>query len=231
MPLRVKQYVTVIITAAALILVSALATWSFPDPGEFTLLLGMAVFSATLKLRLPGVEGTYSLLFVFVVAAATLFSPVQTVLLASAGVLAQCVVVCSKRPTVTQILFNIAQAGVAARIAHWARTALEKAGHQGHTFEVVLVTGMVYFACNTAIVSGVMALLSTSSVIRVWTKWHLVCFPYHLLATLICAAVIAERSVVHVSDIALTVPALTMMYLFFTYRSRRLKLLSRGSKG
>ena len=68
MPATAKTYVATVIAAGVAVLAAAGANWTTSEPKEFLIYVALAVLASVLKLRLPGVEGTYSLNFLFILA-------------------------------------------------------------------------------------------------------------------------------------------------------------------
>ncbi len=65
MPRTAKVYIALILIAGAGVLLVAAGSWSATSLPQFFTLLGFAAVASTLKLRIPGVEGTMSPNFVF----------------------------------------------------------------------------------------------------------------------------------------------------------------------
>ena len=133
------------------------------------------------KLRLPGMDRTYSLSFLFLIYGVAHFSLPQTLIAGCAGVVAQSVLNTKKRPSPIQVLFNtgnvvisvgacfaVARAGLAAGISHYPSAVL--AG-----------VASAYFVVNTVLVSGVLSLLQSKPLKEACSQWYLWSFPYYLI--------------------------------------------------
>src|SRR5215831_19008937 len=55
-----KAYITLVIVSGTLILLLAAGSWSSTNLKQFIIFLGLAALASTLKVRIPGIEGTMS---------------------------------------------------------------------------------------------------------------------------------------------------------------------------
>src|SRR5271157_4092154 len=60
-----KTYIYAVIGAGGCVLAWSGLTWSHADPLLWALFSALAILASVVKLRLPGMEGTYSLNFLF----------------------------------------------------------------------------------------------------------------------------------------------------------------------
>src|SRR4029077_19641679 len=67
MPKIDKAYVALVTRAGIAVLFVAAGSWSCSSLRQFLIFLGLAAVSSTLKVRIPGIEGTMSPNFVFLV--------------------------------------------------------------------------------------------------------------------------------------------------------------------
>lgn len=69
-----KAYIFAVIGAGALALSCALASWSLAVPRPWMIFAALAVLASAVKLRLPGMDGNYSLSFLFLLYGVAHFS-------------------------------------------------------------------------------------------------------------------------------------------------------------
>src|SRR5947208_12470320 len=99
MPKNAKIYIALIITLGLALLAGSLAFRAeFSDlPRYFSYLL-LAVIASTLKVRLPGITGTISVNFLFILIGIADFTLAETITMGCAAILVQCVWRARQRP-------------------------------------------------------------------------------------------------------------------------------------
>ena len=107
-----KVYIGSVIAAGGVVLDASLANWSSPDPLKWAIYLALAVLASVVKLRLPGLDGSYSLGFLFVLYGVAHCNLPETLMAACAGAVATCLVNTRKRPSLVQVLFNIGNVAI-----------------------------------------------------------------------------------------------------------------------
>src|SRR6266436_2400113 len=103
-----KLYVSVTIALGALAVLPAASQWKFSDPVRYCCYLLVALFASGLKVRLPGVKGTMSVSYVFILLGIAELSFAEIVLL---GVLSTAVQIFwrpKSPPQPMQVYFNLA---------------------------------------------------------------------------------------------------------------------------
>jgi len=127
-----------------------------------------------MKVRLPGLHGTISVNFVFILMALTQFSLGETLTIALGATLVQCLWRPKTRPKLIQVLFNTFdrtdQHSASLRAAHAVPGQL-------HLLIALAPAATVFFVMNTGMISLVLALLSKTTLLAVWKQCHLWAFP------------------------------------------------------
>jgi hypothetical protein len=164
-----------------------------------------------MKVRLPGLHGTISVNFVFILMALTQFSLVETLTIAFAATLVQCLWMPKTRPKLVQVLYNTSTVLISAALAYACAHVVPG---PDHPFIALAPAATVFFVMNTGMISLVLALLSKSKLLAVWKQCHFWAFPYYLVGAAIAAAV--EQSSVTVGW-RFSLLALPVMYLIYTY--------------
>src|SRR6266542_420198 len=104
-----KLYISLVIAGGAAVLVASAAQASAPRrPVALLVYLTFAMAASLIKLRLPGIAGSYSLNFLFLLFGILHFTLFETVLVSCMASLVQSLGNAKKRPTLVQILFNMA---------------------------------------------------------------------------------------------------------------------------
>ncbi len=154
---------------------------------RFLCYLLLALLSSGLKVALPGVSGTLSVSFLFILASLVELGPLQTMLIGVGSALVQIYWHARKRPPFYQVLFNLGAIAISIRCSEAAFHS-SLAGALGGSLPVrLLLATVAYFICNTFPVASAISLTEKRSFSRVWRECYFWAFPYYLLgATLVC---------------------------------------------
>ena len=174
----------------------------------------LALVASTLKVRLPGITGTISVNFLFILVAIALFTFPETVLLASLACMVQCLWRAKSRPRIVQLSFNIAtlaiSSGASYRLSH-----LVAGSPSPHTGVLLAVAAAFYFTADTMLVSGVIALVQGKSLFAVWQQCYLWSFPYYLAGAAIAALVVETNRELGWAMSLLILPLMYLVYVFY----------------
>ena len=201
------------------ILIEAAGTWSCSNPVRFLSYFVVALLSSGMKVSLPSISGTMSVAFLFTLIGVEELSLPETLLMISAATLLQCTWNVKRRPTVTQILFNISNIAVAIYLCE--RVFNSSYIHiLGVAPPIRLVLASVtYFAVNTLPVAAVIAFTENKRMTQIWKECYFWSFPYYLVGAAIAGMFSAAN---RVFGWELTLLALPVVFLI--YRSYRLYL-------
>src|SRR5947199_10826107 len=119
MPTKAKTFIALAIVPGLMMLALGISHWESDDPVRFTIYLLLALVASTLKVRLPGITGTMSLNFLFILLGISQLSFSETVLLGAVATIMQCIWKSRTRPSIPQVLFNIASLTMAITSAHF----------------------------------------------------------------------------------------------------------------
>jgi hypothetical protein len=212
MPTNAKLYIATSVALGYALLAGTLTWFSeFPDVARYLACLSLACIASTMKVRLPGLHGTISVNFVFILMALTQFSLVETLTIAFAATLVQCLWRPKTRPKLVQVLFNTSTVLISAALAYACAHAVPG---QDHPFIALAPAATVFFVVNTGMISLVLALLSKSTLLAVWKQCHFWSFPYYLVGAAIAAGVAQSSMTV---GWRFSLLALPVMYLIYAY--------------
>jgi diguanylate cyclase (GGDEF)-like protein/putative nucleotidyltransferase with HDIG domain len=186
-------------------------------PVKFFCYLVIAVAASRLKVNLPGITGTMSVNFLFVLAGVLEMSMPETMALGCAAVLVQCL--SNGRPVPVQVAFNVCSTALATAgtffLYHYA--LLHSAVHNPST--LLFGAACVYFISNTLPVAIVISLTEKRLLRKIWSECYFWSFPYYLVG----AGVVGMMSWIHEwADWQTSLLTLPVVYLI--YRSYRLYL-------
>src|SRR6266852_9345536 len=108
MPTKAKIFVALAIVPGVTMLALGVSHWECADSVRFTIYLLLALVASTLKVRLPGVTGTMSVNFLFILIGVSQLSFSETLALGAVATVTQCVWNTRMRPNIPQVLFNVA---------------------------------------------------------------------------------------------------------------------------
>ena len=212
MPTKAKLYIGTSVALGYALLAGTLIFFSqFPDVARYLACLSLACIASTMKVRLPGLHGTISVNFVFILIALTQFSLAETLTIAFAATLVQCLWRPKTRPKLVQVLFNTSTVLISAALAYACAHAVPT---QNHPLIALAPAATMFFVLNTGMISLVLALISKSAVLALWKQCHLWAFPYYLVGAAIAAAVGQSSQAV---GWRISLLALPVMYLIYAY--------------
>jgi len=187
---------------------------SFRDLGAYVCYFALALLTSSMKVRLPGITGTISVNFLFVLIAIAAFSYAETLTLASVACIVQCIWKAKRRPKWFQVSFNVATLAISSGIAYRAAHAM--AGAERQNLPVLLsVAVCLYFTVNTLLVSGVLALIDSKPLLDVWKQCYLWSFPYYLAGAVVACLVVACGESAGWAPSMLILPVMFMIYRFY----------------
>jgi hypothetical protein len=209
---RAKLYLVCTLALGILLAIDGLSRWHTLGLASWLEFFVMAIVASGCKVKLPRMEGTYSLSFIFILATCVQCSLGEAILTGCAAIITQRLWSRKKQPTASQIAFNVA-AMVITVSACWHANRLALAIFDIKALAVPFAAG-VYFLANTYQVAAIMALAAGDSIQSVWRQWFLWSFPLYVIGTGLAAAEVMAGD--HVSAQVL-VSTLPLLYLTFVY--------------
>ncbi|MFN0165900.1 MAG: hypothetical protein ACKV22_05660 [Bryobacteraceae bacterium] len=195
------------VAALGLVLLAASPLISGPKPDwtRFAAYLALCVLASALKVRLPGIRGTCSLNFVVYLLAVAQLTLAETVYIVCAGTLVQSVWRTARRPSLVQVVFNVAAMVVSILppfVLHDRWPSLPA---------MALAAGLFY-TIDTALISTVIALTQERPLSQVWNACYLWTLPYYLVGAVVAASADASRDQVGWAASLLILPLMYMVY-------------------
>jgi len=212
-----KLFITLIVLAGTGTLAYAGIHQSSKNIAEFICYVGIAILASRLKVNLPGITGTLSVNFLFILIGVLELSFTETMILGAIAMLAQCVY--PARPRAMQITFNVCAGSIS--------TALAYVVFHHPLMNLVIdsrpvslgVSATVYFIANAGSIATVISLTERRPLYRILVDCYFWSFPYYLVGAGI-AGVIAWLN--HTFNWVTSLLVLPVIYLI--YRSYRLYL-------
>ena len=158
----------------------AFSQWYCHDPIKFACYLALAIAASFLKIKLPGVNGTLSVNFIFILLGVLELSFGETLLLGIAEVFVQSRWRSSKNLKPIHVVFNASQFSVGTAAAYGAYKLVTHYVLHGTGPVALIVVAIAYFAFNTLSVAVVVRLSEGNPVLKTWSESYFWSFPYYL---------------------------------------------------
>jgi putative nucleotidyltransferase with HDIG domain len=198
---------------------TAFWNWQFTDPVKFTCYLIAALLASSLKVSLPGIEGTLSVNFLFTLLGILELSLPQTLVIGLASTLAQFYWKPARRVKLVQLIFNLSQVTVSSAVAYGAYQLIVIYVLHAPGPLALLVAAITHFGCNTAAMSTIIGLTEDKPIPKVWTASYLWSFPYYMVGAAAAGLVhFLNRHIGWQSSLLILPP------IYLLYRSYRLYL-------
>ena len=181
-----RIYIGAILAGGVVCFTYAMTGWNCRHPLQYLCLLAVALPASTLKVFLPGVAGTISVSYVFVLLGMLDFSYPETVLLACLAMLVQCWWRSRHHPKMLRVWFNVASTAIAVSLGFGAYHAM--AG-LGQVLVSVAAATMAYFLAGTLSIAAVVALTESKNLLKVWRECYIWSFPYYLAGSAIATMI------------------------------------------
>jgi len=217
MTVAARIYISVLVAIGASILVLGVINRGSGDVLKFLCYLIVAAVASRLKVNLPGITGTMSVNFLFILLGVLELSFGQTLAVGCTAILVQCVY--RDRPQPVQIIFNICATAIAIGAAYAIYHLAIFHGRVNTPSLLLVITASTYFVCNTVPVAAVIALTEHKSLRKIWSDCYFWSFPYYLVGAGVAGLMSWMNTLV---DWQMSLLVLPVIYLI--YRSYRLYL-------
>jgi diguanylate cyclase (GGDEF)-like protein/putative nucleotidyltransferase with HDIG domain len=216
MTLSARLYIGVIVALGLSVLVVGAMHPTSHQPMKFLCYLLVAVAASRLKVNLPGITGTMSVNFLFILLGVLELSFAETLALGCAAILTQCFY--RDRPRLVQVIFNTCATSFAITLSYCVyHVPLFRA--QKNPAILLVATAATYFAANTLPVATIISLTEHKSLRRIWADCYFWSFPYYLVGAGVAGLVSWLNRIVEWQTSLLILPA-----VYLIYRSYRLYL-------
>ena len=178
LPLLARIYVAAVTLAALGIAWHCAAAWRFTHTGQFLLYLGMGILCSNLKVSLPGITGTLSVNYLFILTSVAELPLSQTVAIACTSGVAQLYLSARKHPRWVQILFAFAGQTICS-------AATYAMYHASWLPDVVafrlFAASITYFLSNTVAVAAIVCLTEGKPFLPLWRNNFFWTAPHYLV--------------------------------------------------
>jgi diguanylate cyclase (GGDEF)-like protein/putative nucleotidyltransferase with HDIG domain len=215
--LAAKLFISLIVIVGTGILAWSGIHQSSKNIAEFICYLGIAILASKLKVNLPGITGTLSVNFLFILIGVLELSFTETLILGAVSMLAQCLY--SERPKAIQVTFNVCAGAISTALAYGVyHHPLANAVLVGRPV-LLGVAATVYFIANAGSIATVISMTERRPLSRILVDCYFWSFPYYLVGAGIAGAVAWFNETFNWETSLLLVPV-----VYLIYRSYRLYL-------
>jgi PAS domain S-box-containing protein len=229
--LKARVYIAFVTLVGAATLVRGFYFWNPQDLLRLSCYLALAGWASCRKVRLPGITGTMSVLFVFLLAGIVELGLPETLLIGAICVLLQSYWRARVRPHIVQPMFSVANIAVAIWATHAAYHALLLPAFLLQTPFRLLIAASVLFMANTFPVALVIALTERKSLRQVWGHCYWWSFSYYLTGAALVSMFTFANRVLNWQAWLLILPVIYVIYRsYYMYLDKLQAESSRAEK-
>ncbi len=220
-PTSIKAHIFIGLTILTgfLVLAFGFSQGQWTDLTRYFFYLSLALLASGMKVQLPGVTGTMSVIFLFILLGIARLSFVETLVMSCAGTLIQCFWNAKQRPRPVQVLFNVGSMATAVGASWYVYHSPLIALFADNLPLRLAAAASTFFLMNTVPVACVISLTEHKSVRKIWSECYFWSFPYYMLGAAIAGLVSLVSPQTGWPTALLGLPVIYMIY-----RSYRLYL-------
>jgi diguanylate cyclase (GGDEF)-like protein/putative nucleotidyltransferase with HDIG domain len=212
-----RFFIAVVVLCGTMVMAYAVWHGHSENPLKFFCYLVIALAASRLKVNLPGITGTMSVNFLFLLLGVLELSLPETMAMGCAAVVVQCLDI--ERPSPMQVSFNVCSTALAIAVTFASYRFCMSHIASSNPSTSLFLSACVYFVANTLPVAAVISLTERRSLRKLWSECYFWSFPYYLVG----AGVVGMISWLHgFADWQTSLLSLPVVYLI--YRSYRLYL-------
>jgi diguanylate cyclase (GGDEF)-like protein/putative nucleotidyltransferase with HDIG domain len=212
-----RLFIGAIVIAGTATLVYGAIHQSSRNIAEFICYVGIAILASKLKVSLPGITGTLSVNFLFILIGILELSFTETMILGAISMLAQCLY--PERPKAIQVTFNVCAGSVSTALAYWVYHSPLTNLLLDNRPILLGVAATVYFVANAGSIAMVISLTEQRPLTRILVDCYFWSFPYYLVGAGIAGSLAWLNQTFNWETSLLLVPV-----VYLIYRSYRLYL-------
>src|SRR5579863_9053741 len=205
-----KAFIGLVTVLGTAVLLYGAIHQSSKNIAEFICYLGIAVLASRLKVNLPGITGTMSVNFLFILLGILQLSVSETLILGCASILVQCLY--PDRPSAIQITFNICASAVSTALAYWAYDFALSRDLVTSRALALGIAASIYFVANTGSIATVISFTEGKSLRKILVECYFWSFPYYLVGAGIAGAIGWFDNAFNWENSLLVVPVIYLIY-------------------
>jgi len=219
LPAKLRLFIAITGILGVFVLSNALAGWESADVLKYVAFLLIAICSSGMRIRIPGMPGTLSLNFIFVLFGLVDLSASETIVLGTILTLIQCYWGSERRAHAAQALFNTAGMAIAIAITEQVYRSPWLGPNKVDPAIRMAVATLMLFLANTVPVALAISMADGKRFRAVWRECYFWSLPYYL-----GGAAAAKALSFAVAEVGWQTVLLTGPVLYLIYRSYKLYL-------
>ena len=214
MSLKARLYWVTVVATGLYIIVSGAVTWNLPQENllKLAFYLIAAIVASRLKIKLPGVLGTLSMNYLFIVVGLLELQLESAVLIGVLSVIAQILICARSKPTWEQVVFSTAGITVPIIGANWVLGRHFITDVDPTRCLALVSASMVYFLLNTWMVAIIIGLTTSKSPFHIWRENFIWTSPQYLVGGALAGGFHLINQYVPWQGILLSGPPLYLVY-------------------
>jgi diguanylate cyclase (GGDEF)-like protein/putative nucleotidyltransferase with HDIG domain len=217
LPIGAKAFIGLVIAAGMASLMQAAIHQSSKNIAEFICYLGIAILASRLRVILPGITGTMSVNFLFILVAIAELSYAEALTLGAVSMLAQSLY--PARPTAIQLTFNVCAGALSTALAYLVYHNPLANEYIASRPLILCLAASTYFIVNAGSIAAVISFSEGKPLRQILVDCYFWSFPYYLLGAGIAGVIGWFNRQFNWETSLLFVPA-----IYIIYRSYRLYL-------
>src|SRR4051812_39079317 len=216
---KAKTFVGVTGAIGFAIAVGTFSHWQSSDPIRFIFYLLVAMLASGMKVTLPGINGTMSVNFLFILIGFLDMSYPETMALGCAATIVQSLYGSWRKVKLVHLIFNVfGMMCTAIAVSELAYQWAAQFFHQSIPL-MLMCAAVAYFLTNTIPVSIVIAITEKQNFKKIWSECYFWSFPYYLVGAAIAGGISFASRYIGWQTALLVLPV-----IYWIYRSYRLYL-------
>src|SRR5713226_6176260 len=216
LPLKAKLYISLIVVIGFAVLALSFLHWETADRTRFFCYLLLATLASGFKVALPGINGSMSVNFLFILIGVVELRFSEVVLIGCAGTALQCVWRSRSSVKPVQVVFSLGNMAIATAASYWAYHYPFNAQPYFKLPFLLALSACTFFVANTFPVAMAIALSEGKRFRKVWKECYFWCFSYYLVGAAVAGLLSALNRVVGWQPSMLVMPL-----IYWIYRSYR----------
>lgn len=189
--LKATLYISWVAAAGLTVFSAGMIRWHSTGWGRFLVFLFLAQIVSTQKISLPGMRGTMSPGFLFMLIGIADFSFAETLGLGCTAAFVQTLWKAKHPPRPEQVIFNISTLVLCAGFSGWSSHKILLATRATSPFVLIAIAAFLFSVLNTALVSVVVSLTEQKPLQKEWLHCFYWSFPYFFAGALAAGSVSA----------------------------------------
>ncbi len=208
--LDAKAFIGLVIALGTASLLEAAIHQNSKNIAEFICYLGIAVLASRLRVTLPGITGTLSVNFLFILVGIAELSYSEAITLGAISMLAQCFY--PNRPGAIQLTFNVCAGSLSTALAYLVyHNSLANTLIVNRPL-VLCLAASTYFIVNSGCIAAVISFSEGKPLRQILVECYFWSFPYYLVGAGIAGAIAWFNEAFNWETSLLFVPAIYLIY-------------------